>query len=1394
MRNQWDLTETHIRAEIDLANQKSLSDVLVSGFRALASSAPDAGLPPFEWHLANLIRLLILVQTVAVALRLLVLPEHSAIGAKPAILWFLLPIAAILLAVPWGRLARTPLLLLAGLLVVVAIRSVIALQTAWIAGFEPWWTMPFVTMSMAITVGAAQLLTPPERSSHPWRLNLVQWALVALFTGVLAAVCWATWNGLGSEPREALLMNRTLWSTLIVAAVVVVLLKADRCRLAPAQWQPAAAWCLVGFTLANILIFLPIVDWLAANSLSRGGFDLPVTFWVWVGLAAVGVIPQSRRHFFFISTTVLLFWVSGTAFTKPQLAAAGLPFLATVCALLAGGQRKLLSVLAWGLVLAVFAVAPQTNATQVFLFGLSGTGVLGLMMVLVHGLGTQADPQAQRADEASHFAPPNWVVPAAIAAGVLPGFGFWLAGVPAGNATVQLQLSLLLAFLIGGGAYIVLRARCASVWRREQQKSVAQLQGVLDASQTGYALFGSNGRSVWANQICADWSGGTLEQWRRMNLFDFPAAQKHLSKELIEKLLRTGEGVQFPYKGISRFGAELDVKYFISRVTLDGKAHVLVEIKDLRHEHALERAAQQQLQGVLDASDTAFSLWREDGSFVWCNRANLALTGDTLEAHRAINLFRHPGFKGHDPAQLIRNALNQDTKAQIEFELPRRSGDQIDIRATLGRVMLGEQPHLLLQKVDLSRERARERELAAHLNAIDRQVIVNRFDQNDRLTYVNDAYLAYTGYSREEVIGQSHRIINPKEGAAARFARFDQDLQAGGFVHRTLWENVSKSGEPRWCSLVAVKLPPNAAGQIETMILRTDLTEMVKANREAEAARVQAQTQQLLGERKDEFVAAVSHELRTPLNGILGMLQGMERRIQDSKTRELLHNARRASQQLLTQVNDILDFSRLRDGKLELHPAPVRMRALFDSVLGIMQPLADEQGIALRVEADSCADALVQLDAHRFSQVLMNLLSNGIKFTPNGAVFLRARCEPAEPGQIQMHLEVADTGIGMPAQFLPHLFERFSQADTQEGGRRGTGLGMAITRELVELMGGRIEVASELGKGTTFTVRLALALATPEQIDSLVENENENENEATRLSGLRVLYADDDRVNRMVVQTLLEDTGVQLELVEDGQQAVNRVLSREGCFDLVLMDLQMPVLDGLAATRVIRVQRSAQQLPIIGLSAHAQLVHREWAAQAGMSGFLTKPVMRDELIRTILSQLPAIQSTPGGSAPGRSAAQGPQGESTPHGSSATQKDTNTADSQQPDSAAMALDVELMLKQMRSSVGLAREVLPVVLQETPGTIKQLAEAVAKSDSDAVQKLAHLLKGRAASIAAVTMSEHCAALDLSARAGQLEKFAFLFNTICEDYLALEAEIKAWLAAHELVTSAKRPGLND
>ena len=125
---------------------------------------------------------------------------------------------------------------------------------------------------------------------------------------------------------------------------------------------------------------------------------------------------------------------------------------------------------------------------------------------------------------------------------------------------------------------------------------------------------------------------------------------------------------------------------------------------------------------------------------------------------------------------------------------------------------------------------------------------------------------------------------------------------------------------------------------------------------------------------------------------------------------------------------------------------------------------------------------------------------------------------------------------------------------------------------------------------------------------------------------------------------------------------------------------------------------------------------------------------------------------------------------------------------------MALDVELMLKQMHSSVGLAREVLPVVLQETPGTIKQLAEAVGKSDSDAVQKLAHLLKGRAASIAAVTMSEHCAALDLSARAGQLEKFAFLFNTICEDYLALEAEIKAWLAAHELVTSAKRPGLND
>jgi len=676
----------------------------LNSVRVEAHSAPDTGEIPFARHLVKVVRLLLLIYMAVLVFRNLLLPHVGAVAKAPGIVWPSLAILVVLFIIPWERLTRWPGLFLLCLLAIPSVRAISSVYSTWIAGFSAWWPIALGSMTMAIVVSTAELLTAPRHAGRPWRLSALQWALVALFAGEMAAICWATWNGPGSSPREALLMNRTLWSSTLVAIVTVVLLKAYRHGVEPVRWQQAVAWCLVGFTLAHMLVSIPLDDWFASESALNPGADFSLTFWIWSGLAGVGVIPRTRRHFFSVITVVLLLWVTSTAFTEPQLASVGLPFLAILCALIAGGQRKLLSALAWGVVLVVFAVAPDTKTTQVLLFGLAGTGVLGLIMYLVHGLHKLTSLSAsgtRSADDAGH-SPPGWFVPAALAAGLVPGYLFWSIGLPVGNPAMRIQLSLLILLLFGGASYAGMRAWAASRLRAGQRKTISQLQGVLDASQTVYSLWRADGGFVWCNRANIEMMGGSPASVAGVSLFKLPMYRACISEQATDSLLRDGQMQQVNYQGPSLFGVELDVSASYSRIMIEGEFLVLAEYMDLRAEHALEREAQQRLQGVLEASDTAFSLWRADGSFVWCNQANLALIGDTLEQHRSRNLFQHPGLIAHDPARLISQVIVEGVKQQVEFQNTMPSGARLDLRATLSRVMLGDTVHVLLQKIDLT--------------------------------------------------------------------------------------------------------------------------------------------------------------------------------------------------------------------------------------------------------------------------------------------------------------------------------------------------------------------------------------------------------------------------------------------------------------------------------------------------------------------------------------------------------------------------------------------------------------------------------------------------------------------------------------------------------------------
>jgi CheY-like chemotaxis protein len=344
----------------------------------------------------------------------------------------------------------------------------------------------------------------------------------------------------------------------------------------------------------------------------------------------------------------------------------------------------------------------------------------------------------------------------------------------------------------------------------------------------------------------------------------------------------------------------------------------------------------------------------------------------------------------------------------------------------------------------------------------------------------------------------------------------------------------------------------------------------------------------------------MSHELRTPLNGVLGMSQVLLRGRLTAPQRERVAVIHRSGTALLTVLNDVLELADVEAGTLRLDVGPASLEAILEEACETAETLSEAKGVALEVSLDRSAHGRWMCDATRLRQVLYNLVSNGLKFTPAGRVTVSAAADAH--GVI---LTVSDTGVGIAPEALPHLFDKFTQG---EGGvtRRfgGAGVGLAICRSLVELMGGALSVESRPGHGSTFTVRLPLERApAPAPLPGLAV-----------FGDMRVLIAEDNETNQRVVCTVLDAFGVEATVVADGAAAVEAW--SHGQWDLVLMDIQMPVKDGVAATREIRrleAERGLAPTPIVALTANALPEQAQAYAAAGMNGVVPKPIMIDQL-------------------------------------------------------------------------------------------------------------------------------------------------------------------------------------
>ncbi|PWC46559.1 histidine kinase [Azospirillum sp. TSA6c] len=538
----------------------------------------------------------------------------------------------------------------------------------------------------------------------------------------------------------------------------------------------------------------------------------------------------------------------------------------------------------------------------------------------------------------------------------------------------------------------------------------------------------------------------------------------------------------------------------------------------------------------------------------------------------------------------------------------------------------------------------------------------------------------------------------------------------------------------------------------------------VTAQREIEASLRRAKEAADQANRaKGEFLATMSHEIRTPMNGVLGALALVEGPNLNEDQRQLLDVANRSGNALLQIIDDILDLSKLEAGKAEVEPVDFELRAVLGDSIDLLEPTACGRGLILTREVAPAVPDRVRADLRRIRQVLVNLVGNALKFTNRGGVSVRVGLEGsgtgaaalAADGGFFLRFEVADTGIGIPENVQQTLFRRFTQADSSTTRRfGGTGLGLAISRELVTLMGGRIGVVSTEGKGSTFwfTVRcepaadpssgLLAAPCAPEPVpaagDGAVHTGSVGGGTA-QPAGLHVLVAEDNEINRDIVVTMLRRAGHRVTAVEDGLQAVRLV--EEGGFDLVLMDVQMPVMDGVTATRHIRTMPGeAARLPIVALTGNVMPGHRAEYLAAGMTAYLTKPIVSADLF-DVLASVAASRAAGGTWGDSGLPPRAPMASVSPAAPSPAPSEAEVW------RATPLLD-DAQASSLRAVIGEEAWAQTVVaFRRTVGDSVAAIRAAAGREGGAVPpvRIAHTLKGTAANIGAVRLSRLASLLE-------------------------------------------------
>ncbi len=536
-------------------------------------------------------------------------------------------------------------------------------------------------------------------------------------------------------------------------------------------------------------------------------------------------------------------------------------------------------------------------------------------------------------------------------------------------------------------------------------------------------------------------------------------------------------------------------------------------------------------------------------------------------------------------------------KANTGFELAAQNEERLKEQVEARTRELDQLNRNLEYMVEL-----RTLELQQFQDALDEHAIVSAADVKGDIIYVNDKFCEISGYSRDELIGRNHRLVRSDEHSPQFYQNMWATITSGKVWHGEIRNTKKGNSGSYWVQASIVPFKDARGKVVKYVSIRTDITyrkqveeRLIHASQEAENA----------SNARDEFLASMSHELRTPLTAILGnsdLLLDME---DSPEKRMLVKNIHTASRNQLALVNDILDMSKIESGKFTIDEVNYDLSGLLRNVESMLAIRAKDEGLYLQFIEEQVQSHLLVGDPQRIAQILINLIGNALKFTERGGVTVTVSVE--HDGLL---FRITDTGIGMDPETVGRLFQRFEQAAGSTSRRfGGSGLGLFISQSLAELMQGSITVESAVGKGSTFTLSIPYQVSNQPVVASSDETDHRPvENEI--FQG-HVLIAEDTIELQLLEQLILERLGLQVTIANNGAEAVE--LASSHTFDLILMDMQMPVLDGVGATRQLR--EKGVTTPIVALTANVMLKHRQAFAEAGCNGYLEKPFDSQTLVK-----------------------------------------------------------------------------------------------------------------------------------------------------------------------------------